>query len=133
MMERFDAIEKHVKAMQNNFSRIGQKVDAHEVSIKQLEQQFSEFSSTVNPRQPGTLPSNTIQNPKNDYHFRAVTTRRGKHTIDPLMPSKIEIVVEKNADEIEVTGKLKNSTEKEAEVTQKVVFMPRFPSPFPQR
>ncbi|XP_049406090.1 uncharacterized protein LOC125869677 [Solanum stenotomum] len=49
------------------------------------------------------------------------------------MPSEVERVVEKDADEIEFTGESKDATEKEAEVTQKVVPMPRPPPPFPQR
>ncbi|XP_049391514.1 uncharacterized protein LOC125855905 [Solanum stenotomum] len=49
------------------------------------------------------------------------------------MPSKVEIVGEKEADEIEVTGESNNTTEKESEVTQKVVPMHRPPPPFPQR
>ncbi|XP_049364537.1 uncharacterized protein LOC125829343 [Solanum verrucosum] len=39
----------------------------------------------------------------------------------------------KNDDVIEVNGESENATEKEAEITQKVVPMPRPPSPFPQR
>ncbi|WMV33251.1 hypothetical protein MTR67_026636 [Solanum verrucosum] len=68
-------------------------VDAPAVSIKQLEQQFSQLSTIVNPRQPVTLPRNTIQNPKNDGHCMIVTTHRGKLTIDPPMPSEIERVI----------------------------------------
>ena len=74
MMRRFDATNENVKEMRNDLSGIGQKVDAHAVSIKNLEQQMTQLSTTVNPRQPGTLPSNTIQNPKNDGHCMTVTT-----------------------------------------------------------
>ncbi|KAK4707278.1 hypothetical protein R3W88_033125 [Solanum pinnatisectum] len=83
-------------------------------------QQFSQLSSTVNPHQPGTLPSNTIQNPKNNGHCMVVTTCRGKQTIDPPMPCEVEIVVEKDANEIEVTRELKNGTEKEEELSVNV-------------
>ncbi|KAK4713472.1 hypothetical protein R3W88_019379 [Solanum pinnatisectum] len=62
-----------------------------------------------------------------------VTTREGKQTIDPPMPSEVEIVVEKDDDEIEVIGESKNATEKEAVITQKVVPMLEPPPPFPQR
>uniref|UniRef100_M1DAS9 Integrase core domain containing protein n=1 Tax=Solanum tuberosum TaxID=4113 RepID=M1DAS9_SOLTU len=94
---------------------------------------MNQLSTIVNPRHPGTLPSNTIKNLKNDGHGMAVTTRRGKQTIDPPMLSKVEILVEKDNDEIEVTGESKNATEKEAKITQKVVPMPKTPPPFPQR
>uniref|UniRef100_M1DLV6 Integrase core domain containing protein n=1 Tax=Solanum tuberosum TaxID=4113 RepID=M1DLV6_SOLTU len=49
MKKRFDVADENVKEMRNDFSRIGQKVDAHAVSIKQLEQQFIQLSTTVNP------------------------------------------------------------------------------------
>uniref|UniRef100_M1D9K3 Integrase core domain containing protein n=1 Tax=Solanum tuberosum TaxID=4113 RepID=M1D9K3_SOLTU len=62
----------------------------------------------------------------------AVTTRGGKQTIDPHMPSEVEIVVEKDDNEIEVTGGSKNVIDKETEMTQKVVPMPRPPPPFPK-
>ncbi|KAH0767894.1 hypothetical protein KY285_003765 [Solanum tuberosum] len=96
MMRRFDATDENVKDMRNDLSGIGQKVDAHAVSIKHLEQQMTQLSTTVNPCQPGTLPSNTIQNPKNDGHCMEVTTRW-------------------DDDVVEVSGASENATEKEAE------------------
>ncbi|KAK4724150.1 hypothetical protein R3W88_026929 [Solanum pinnatisectum] len=133
MMKRSDATNENVKEMQNDLFGIGQKVDAHAVSIKQLKQQFSQLSTTVNPRQLGTLPSNTIQNPKNDGHCMSVTTHGGNQAIDPSMSSEVERVIEKDEDEIKVTEIPKNDTENKVEVTQKVVPMPRPPPPFPQR
>uniref|UniRef100_M1D8E5 Integrase core domain containing protein n=1 Tax=Solanum tuberosum TaxID=4113 RepID=M1D8E5_SOLTU len=133
MMKRFDTTDENMKEMRNDLSGIGQKVDAHTVSIKQLEHQFSQLSTTVNPRQLDTLRSNTIQNPKNDGHCMAVTTGGGKWNIVPPMPSEVERVVEKYADEIEVTGESKDATEKDSKLTQKVIPMLRHPPPFPQR
>ena len=69
-----------------------QKVDTQAISIKQIELQMAQLSATVNTRQPGTLPSNTVQNLKNDAHCMAITTRGGKQTIDPPMPSNEEKV-----------------------------------------
>ncbi|XP_049394624.1 uncharacterized protein LOC125858885 [Solanum stenotomum] len=100
-MKRFDATNENVKEMRNDLSGIGQKVDAHAVSIKQLEQQF-------------------------------FTACEGKQIIDPP-PSEVERVVEKDEDEIKVSEDPKIDTEKEAEVTQKVVPMSRPPPPFPHR
>uniref|UniRef100_M1E109 Integrase core domain containing protein n=1 Tax=Solanum tuberosum TaxID=4113 RepID=M1E109_SOLTU len=61
MMRRFDATDENVKEIRNDLSGIGQKVDAHEVPIKHLEQQMTQLSTTVKPRQPGTTSlSNTI-------------------------------------------------------------------------
>ncbi|XP_049373333.1 uncharacterized protein LOC125838311 [Solanum verrucosum] len=44
-----------------------------------------------------------------------VTTHGGKQTIDPLMPSEVENVLEKDEDEIEVTEVAKDSAKKEVE------------------
>ncbi|KAK4733798.1 hypothetical protein R3W88_008059 [Solanum pinnatisectum] len=80
------------------------------------------LSTTINPRQPGTLPSNTIKNSKNDGHCIAVTTRGGKQTIDPPMLYGVEIETSKDNDVVEVSGEFQNATEREVELTQKVSF-----------
>ena len=56
----------------------------------------------------------------------AITTRGGRQTIDPPMPSTEENVV-KGSSEAE------GSNAKDAEVPIKVIPMPRPPPPFPQR
>ena len=91
MMMRFDASDEHAKDLRSDLANIGQKVDAHVVSVMHLKLQIAQLSTTVNPRQLGTLPSNTIQNPKNDGHCMAITTRRGKKTIAPPMPFDLKI------------------------------------------
>ena len=53
---------------------------------------MAQLSATVNTWQPGTLPSNIVQNPKNDAHCMAITTWGGKQTINPPMPSNEENV-----------------------------------------
>ena len=45
-------------------ANISQKVYAHEVLIKNLELQIAQLPTTLNPRQPVNIPSNTIKNPK---------------------------------------------------------------------
>ena len=65
-MRRFDASYEHIKELRSDLAGIGQKVDTHAISIKLLELQMGQLSATVNTRQPGTLPRNTVQNPKND-------------------------------------------------------------------
>lgn len=62
-----------------------------------------------------------------------ITIRGGKQTIDPHMPSKVEVVIERDDNEIEVIRESINAAEKEADITQKVVPMTRPPPPFPQR
>ena len=48
MMRRFDASDEHNKELRNDLAGIGQKVDTHAISIKQLELQLAQLSATVN-------------------------------------------------------------------------------------
>ena len=52
---------------------------------------MAQLSATVNTRQPGILPSITVQNQKNDGHYMEITTWGSKQTIDPPIPSNNEI------------------------------------------
>ena len=133
MMRRFDSSDEHIKELSGDLSSIGKKVDTHAISIKQIELQMAQLSATVNTRQPGTLPSNTVQNPKNDVHCIAITTRGGKQTIDPPMPSTEENVKKDNDNVEKGSGEAEESNGKDAEVPIKVISMPRTPPPFPQR
>ena len=91
-MRTFDANDEHIKDLRSDLVGIGKKLDTHAILIKQIEFQMDQLSVTVNTRQPGTLPSNTIQNLKNNGHCMAITTRSGKQTIYPPMSSKEEKV-----------------------------------------
>ena len=82
---------------------------------------MAKLSATMNTRKLDTLPSNTVQNPKNDAHCMAITTRGGKQTIDPPMPSNEEKV---RKDDDKVSGEAEDSTGKDTEVPMKVIPMP---------
>ena len=133
IMRRFDVSDEHNKEFRNDLAGIGQKVDTHAISIKQLELQLAQLSATVNTRQPGTLPSNTVQNPKNDGHCMAITTRGGKQTIDPPMPSNENEVTKDTDKVVNVDANLEDNIAEDTEVPKKVTPMPRPPPPFPQR
>ena len=75
MMRRFNARNENIKELRGDLASIWQKVDTHAILIKQIELQMAQLSATVNTRQPGTLPSNTVQNLKNDGHCMAITSR----------------------------------------------------------
>ena len=94
---------------------IGQKVDTHTISIKQIELQMAQLYATVNTRQPTTPPSNGVQNPKKDAHYMAITTHSGKQTIDPPMPSNDEKVRKDNDKVVEGSGEAEDSTGKDVE------------------
>ena len=94
---------------------------------------MAQLSTTVNTRQPGTLHSNTIQNPRNDADCMEITTRGGNQTIDPPMLSTEENVRKDNDNVVKGSGEAEGSNGKDAEVPIKVIPMPRPPPPFPQR
>ena len=73
MIRRFDASDEHIKELRSDLVGIGQKVDTHAIFIKQIELQVAQLSATLNTRQTGTLPSNTVPNPKNGAHCMAIT------------------------------------------------------------
>ena len=133
MMRRFDASDEKIKELRSDLVGIGQKVDTHAISIKQIELQMAQLFATVNTRQPGTLPSNTIQNLKNDAHCMEITTRGGKQTIDPPMPSNEEKVRKDNDKVVKGSVEEEESNGKDVEVPMKVIPMPRPPPPFPHR
>ena len=116
MMRRFDATDEHIKELRGDLASIRQRVDTHTISIKQIELQMAQLSATVNTWKPGTLPSNTVQNPKNDVHCMAITTRGCKQTIDPSMPSNEEKVRKYDDKVVKGSGKEEESNEKNAEV-----------------
>ena len=60
MMRRFDTSDDHIKDLRCDLAGIGQKVDTHAISIKQIELKIDQLSATVNTRQPGTLPTKTV-------------------------------------------------------------------------
>ena len=104
MMRRFDANDEHIKELRCDLEGLRPKSDTHAISIKQIELQMAQLSATVNTRQRGTLPSNTVQNQKNDAHCMAITTRGGKQTIDPPMPSTEENVKKDNDNVVKSSG-----------------------------
>ena len=112
MMRRFDASDEHIKELRGDLASIGQKVDTHAISIKQIELQMAQLSATMNTRQLRTLPSNTVQNSKNDAHCMAITTQGGRQTIDPPTPSIEENVRNDNENVVKVVVKQRKVMEK---------------------
>ncbi|XP_016566972.2 acetyl-coenzyme A carboxylase carboxyl transferase subunit beta-like [Capsicum annuum] len=67
--------------------------------VSELEQQMSQLSATLNQRKAGTLPSDTVQNPRTDGSCLAITTQSGKLLSSPSMGKVVEKVV--SVDELE--------------------------------
>jgi hypothetical protein len=78
LLKGVEATNAGVKEVIDDLASMKQLVDSHSTSIKQLEQQFSQLSATLNQRKAGTLPSDTVQNPRTDGSCMAITTRSGK-------------------------------------------------------
>ena len=137
MMRSCDATNDNVRALWNDLYGIVQKVYANALCIKHIEQQVTQLSAIVNPCQYGTLLRNTIHNLKNNGHFMTVTTwgvgGGAKQTMDPPMPSEVEIDTSRDDNMVKKVRNPKNATEKEVVVTDKLVPFPRTPPPFPQR
>ncbi|XP_070023179.1 uncharacterized protein [Nicotiana sylvestris] len=102
-------------------------VGSHTTSIQNLEMQMRDLSREQNPKQKGTLPSDTIMNPKSSgsdptSHIMAITTRSGK----VLQGESSERIESSRTEPEEVKEKVKE--------TQKTLPpIPRPPPPFPQR
>jgi len=94
---------------------------------------MDQLSAIVNTRQPGTLPSNTFQSPKNDAHCMEITTRGSKQTIEPPMSSDEENVRKDDDKVVKGSVEEEESNGKDAKVPMMVIPMPRPPPPFPQR
>ena len=99
------------------------------MSIKYLDQKMTEMLTTVEQRQPDTLPSNTIQNQNNDRHCMTITTREGNQTIGLPMSFEQEIYTSKYV--VDKKGESESATDKEVVVTENVVPIPIPPPPFP--
>ena len=78
MIRRFDANDEHLKELSSDLAGIGKKFDTHTISIKQIELQMAQLSTTMNTRQPVTFSTNIMKNPKNDAHCMEITIRCGK-------------------------------------------------------
>ncbi|OIS97995.1 hypothetical protein A4A49_62387, partial [Nicotiana attenuata] len=71
--------ERSDTSMRNMIDLVG----SHIASIQKLEMQMTDLSREQNPKQKGTLPSDTIANPKGSggsptSHCMAITTWSGK-------------------------------------------------------
>ncbi|XP_070005676.1 uncharacterized protein [Nicotiana sylvestris] len=141
--------EKSDTFMRNKTELVG----SHTASIQKLEIQIRDLFREPNPKQKGTLPSDTIANPKGSgsgptSHVMAITTRSGKvlqggseqvveveeseHEVEVEEPSVVE--VEKVLEELKVQKENREEVKEKVKETPKTLPpIPRPPPPFPQR
>ena len=120
MMKRFDASDENAKEFRGDLADIREKLNAHGITIKHLELQMALLSSTMNPHQSGSHPSNTVHNPKNKGHFMLVTSRGGKQIIDPYTLFVLKDVVRRDVEAVEVSDELVDKSGKEAETPKRL-------------
>ncbi|XP_019241634.1 PREDICTED: uncharacterized protein LOC109221621, partial [Nicotiana attenuata] len=141
--------EKSDTSMRNMTEVVG----SHTASIQKLEMQMRDLSKEQNPKQKGTLPSDTIANPKGSgsgptSHIMAITTRSGKvlHREGEIMVDVEEskqgveveetsvIEVEKILDELKVQKENREEEREKVKETPKTLpAIPRPPPPFLKR
>ncbi|XP_070031973.1 uncharacterized protein [Nicotiana tomentosiformis] len=147
MLERVLQNQERSDTSMKNMTKL---MVSHTASIQKLEMQMSILSREQNPKQKGTLPSDTIANPKGNgsgptSHCMAITTRSGK-----LLQGENEQVVEVEDFEQEVKAQVEVpnvveverlpkkvrtqevNREKVIEVPKTLAPIPRPPPPFPQ-
>ncbi|XP_070008563.1 uncharacterized protein [Nicotiana sylvestris] len=125
----------------------------HTASIQKLEMQMRDLSREQNSKQKGTLPSDTIANPKGSgsgptSHVMAITTRSGKvlqggseqvveveeyeHEVE--VDDQRVVEVEKVPKELKVQQENRDKVEEKVKETPKTLPpIPRPPPPLPQR
>ncbi|OIT02998.1 hypothetical protein A4A49_57605, partial [Nicotiana attenuata] len=80
MLERVLQNQEKSDASMRNMTEV---VGSHTASIQKLEMQMRDLSKEQNPKQKGTIPSDTVANPRGSgsgptSHIMAITTRSGK-------------------------------------------------------
>ncbi|PHT43581.1 hypothetical protein CQW23_17606 [Capsicum baccatum] len=154
LLKGVEATSAGFKEVIDDLSSTKQLVDSHSTSIRQIEQQLSQLSAAFNQRKAGTLPSDTVQNPKNDGSCMAITTRsgkvletsaKGKQVVDEvadmdITPSDVTkgeeaATTTPNVKDISPSDVQPEKVEKQKQEEKKNVerTLPYPPPPFPQR
>lgn len=89
-----------------DMSQFTQKVESYSIIIKKLKHQFGQMSTTLNQRKMGTPLTKIVQNSKNDFYCLAITTQRGKTTVDLLRTTLDERT--NNSVEVDETHKVES-------------------------
>ncbi|XP_060210808.1 uncharacterized protein LOC132637788 [Lycium barbarum] len=156
VLKKVESTDTFCKEMRDEVKSIGQYLSSHSTSIKQLVSQLGQISAILNQRQKGTLPSDTVANPKNDgdHKCNVITTRSGqiigeealvkdddKMVEEPIIvekevtPKKKRASIEKpivveDCSEIDDASKGKEAVEEVPRASPPVL---KPPPPFPQR
>ncbi|XP_070009800.1 uncharacterized protein [Nicotiana sylvestris] len=138
MLERVLQNQERSNTSMRNMTEL---VGSHTASIQKLEMQMRDLSREQNPKQNGTLPSDTIANPKGSgsgptSHIMAITTRSGKpeQEVESQVEKQIIVEAKEVPEELKVQEvNLEEIKEKVKETPKTLPPIPRPPPPFPQR
>ncbi|XP_019256280.1 PREDICTED: uncharacterized protein LOC109234664 [Nicotiana attenuata] len=98
-------------------------VGSHTASIQKLEMQMRDLSREQNPKQKGTLPSDTIANPKDT-----------EQEVEAQVEVPVVVETEKVPEEAKIQEVNQEEVKEKSERTPKTLApIPRPPPPFPQR
>lgn len=98
-----------------------------EASIRNLETQVGQLAKQIAQRPPGSLPSDTIPNPKGNETANAITTRSGK-VLEAVEKKSPEEVIESNSETPPVVVEESVLVQEELKLPKPIIKLP-----FPQR
>ncbi|PHT48005.1 Sulfate transporter 1.3 [Capsicum baccatum] len=130
LLKGVEATNTGVTEVVNDFSSMKQLVESYSTAIKQLEQQVSQLSTAFNQRKAGTLPSDTVQNPRNNGSCMAITTRSGKVLENSSKGKQVVDNTEENVIDADYDDSVEAENQNES-IHEKTIPLP--PPPFPQR
>ncbi|XP_060190996.1 uncharacterized protein LOC132620349 [Lycium barbarum] len=142
VLTKVESTDTFCKETRDEVKSMGQIVSSHSTSIKQLESQLGQISAILNQRQKGSLPSDTVANPRNDgdHKCNAITTRSGRTVGESeLVKENVlgdedkmveEPITDKDLPEINDASESKKAAEEVPRASPPVM---RPPPPFPQR
>lgn len=100
VLKKVESSDVGVKDLKSDCFSMIQLVDSNTTSIKHIDQKLGQLLSSLNQKKNWSLPSNTIQNPKKDWHCMSITARSGKILINPIcVGTKHEQVFEQDGRE----------------------------------
>ncbi|XP_009622545.2 uncharacterized protein [Nicotiana tomentosiformis] len=152
MLERVLQNQERSDTSMKNTTKI---VGSHIASIQKLEMQMRDLSREQNPKQKGTLPSDTIANPKGNgngptSHCMVITTQSGRilqgeneqvvevEALEQEVEAQVEVPIiveaERLPKEVKIQEVIREEVkEKVKETPKSLAPIPRPPPSFPQR